>query len=533
MKSKKVIGTVLCGFCMVIGMSMTSMADSRKVVTLGANLSDSQRTMMLNYFGVNENQVDILTITNQDERDHLSSFVPLEQIGTRTFSCAYVLPTTSGGIQVKTANLNWVTCNMIATTLSTSGVTNCQVIAASPIEVSGTGALTGIIMAYETANGEQLEESKKQLANEELYLTGTLSDEIGQRAATAVINETKMQVISQDITNTQEINNIIVQATQNNNVTISPEQQQEIASLMEKISEESYDYSEMEDTLQMVEDNVSDNPIVETEETLDSTGDDELNTDTTETEENILDNTNEDVLGSGVITGSTTEPTTEVPETTVPETETNTPETTAPETTTPETEDPFGAIQEETYYFEETETPADAVHYTEDMLTSEEDKQDYKDTIEFFDKLLSPDKIVEEGDYKVYLPQEVADELKDDIGQHLLDLMINGTEIDTLEYDEETAVYQDPELKNMIKFVRRLLQDDEKKIMPEDVTTEDKDFLYKEAKDWFENLYDYVPEGETEQTESVNPTDVSGEATNYEGEVMDLGPVETENFTME
>ena len=517
MKNKKVICTALCGLCMIMGVSITSLADSRKVVTLGANLTEEQKTMMMNYFGVSANQVEILTITNQDERDHLAAFVPIEQIGTRTYSCAYVMPTTSGGIQVKTANLNWVTCNMIATTLSTSGVTNCQVIAASPIEVSGTGALTGIIMAYESANGEQLDETKKQLANEELYITGTLSDEIGQRAATAVINETKMQVISQEINNTQEINNIVIEATQNNNVTITPEQQEEIVNLMEKISQESYDYSEMQDTLQMVEENVSDNPIVETDPqvTEPTEGIGEI----TETEENILDNTNEDILGEGVITGSTTE--TEAPETLVPEV----PEVEVPQTEAAETEDPFGNIQEETYNFTEPETttPADAERYTEDQLTDEEDKKDYTDTMEFFDKLLYPDKIVEEGDYKVYLTQEVADELKDDIGQHLLDLMINGVEVDTLEYDEETAVYQDAELKNMIKFVRGLLRDDNKQIMPEDVTTEDKEFLYQEAKEWFENLYDYVPEGEGQMLEE-NISDQT---------VIDLGPVDTEVYIME
>lgn len=519
MKNKKIIGAALCGLCLIMGSSMTSLADSRKVVTLGANLSDSQRTMMLNYFGVNENQVDILTITNQDERDHLSAFVPIEQIGTRTFSCAYVLPTTSGGIQVKTANLNWVTCNMIASTLSTSGVTNCQVIAASPIEVSGTGALTGIIMAYETANGEELEESKKQLANEELYLTGTLSDKIGQKAATAIMNETKIQVISQDITDIDQINNIISEATQNNNVTITEEEQQEIVDLMDKIAQESYDYSEMEDTLQMVEQNVSDNPIIETEPENMGTDIEE----TEETEENILDNTNEDVLGGGVITGSTQEPMTEMPETTAPE-------LTVPETPAPE--DPFGEVQEETYNFTEPETPADAVHYTEEMLTEEEDKQDYKDTMEFFDKLLSPDKVVEEEDYKVYLPQEVADELKEDIGQKLLDLMINGVLVDTLEYDEETAVYQDAELKNMIKFVRNLLRDDKKELMPADVTTEDKEFLYSEAKEWFEDLYDYVPEEETdvmdmpqgEMPEILEPT------SETEAGEIDLGPVTEGTF---
>lgn len=55
-------------------------------------------------------QVDILTITNQDERDHLGSYVPLEQIGTHTIQLCTVSSDTSGGIQVKTANLDWVTC---------------------------------------------------------------------------------------------------------------------------------------------------------------------------------------------------------------------------------------------------------------------------------------------------------------------------------------------------------------------------------------------------------------------------------------
>lgn len=51
---------------------------------------------------------------------------------------------------------------MIATTLSTSGVVNCEVLAASPFEVSGTGALTGILMAYESAVGTQLDENEKR-----------------------------------------------------------------------------------------------------------------------------------------------------------------------------------------------------------------------------------------------------------------------------------------------------------------------------------------------------------------------------------
>ena len=98
------------------------MADGMNVVTLGADLTQDQKNTMLKYFKVSADSVQIINVTNQDEREHLSAYVPIEQIGTRTVSCAYVKPTTSGGIKVRTANLNWVTCNMIATSLSTSGV---------------------------------------------------------------------------------------------------------------------------------------------------------------------------------------------------------------------------------------------------------------------------------------------------------------------------------------------------------------------------------------------------------------------------
>lgn len=116
MKKAKSAAALLCSACLVLsGTAVPTMADSMKVVTLGADLSDEQKNTMMKYFNVDSSQVQILTITNQDERDHLSAYVPIEQIGTRTVSCAYVKPTQSGGIKVRTANLNWVTCNMIAT----------------------------------------------------------------------------------------------------------------------------------------------------------------------------------------------------------------------------------------------------------------------------------------------------------------------------------------------------------------------------------------------------------------------------------
>ena len=147
MKKRNIMVALLCSMCLAVSSPIPAMADGTKVVTLGADLTQDQKNTMMNYFKADSSQVQVITVTNQDERALLGNYVPSEQIGTRTLSCAYVKPTQSGGIKVRTANLNYVTCNMIATALSTAGVTNCEVVAACPYEVSGTGALTGVMKA--------------------------------------------------------------------------------------------------------------------------------------------------------------------------------------------------------------------------------------------------------------------------------------------------------------------------------------------------------------------------------------------------
>lgn len=299
MKNGKLFATLLCSASMVMGSmvpTIPAMADAMKVVTLGADLSEDQKNTMLRYFKVDSSQAQIIYVTNQDERDHLSAYVPLEQIGTRTVSCAYVKPTTSGGIKVRTANLNWVTCNMIASSLSTSGVTNCEVVAACPFEVSGTGALTGIQMAYETASGEKLDETKKELATEEMVVTGNLADSVGQNDATTVINQAKMQVIADNIQNADDIYNIVVNISNNNNVSLSDDEINTIVNLLKQIAEQNYDYSEMQETLERVNDNVTG----QADESDDSSDE--------EDPDSIVDNVDQGALGDNVIESSTEDP---------------------------------------------------------------------------------------------------------------------------------------------------------------------------------------------------------------------------------
>lgn len=308
---RKLLSLIMSAICLTAAIPSTLVfADGQKVVTLGADLSEDQKNAILRYFGVAGQNIQTLTITNQDERNHLGSYVPLEQIGTHTYSCALVCPTTSGGIQVKTANLSWVTSNMIASTLSTSGVVNCDVLAAAPFEVSGTGALTGILMAYESASGEQLDETKKEIATQEMITTTMIANTIGQQQATEIVNDTKMQVIQGNQVNqetTNDIDVIINQVAQEKNISLSDEDRQLLQDLLEEIADQNYNYDDMKETLERVEQNVNNNiddsqVIGSTDDTAQDAAANTAQTETPETlaPDSILKNTDESALGDNV-----------------------------------------------------------------------------------------------------------------------------------------------------------------------------------------------------------------------------------------
>ena len=260
---KKITSLILCGALFMSSINF-AFADSSRVVTLGANLSKEQRATMLKYFGVNENEVVIIEVNNQEERKYLQGVATEEQLGRKTFSCAYVEPTKTGsGINVKTANITWATSSMIASIMSTCGIENANVVAAAPFPVSGTGMMTGIMKAFEDATGEPLDETKKEIASEELIITGDLADEIGgesgQDKATGIINDIKTEIIKNNTSDTIQIADTINNITNNYNVTLTPEQEQQIKDLMKKIANQDYDYNSIKNALNSVKDNVNEN----------------------------------------------------------------------------------------------------------------------------------------------------------------------------------------------------------------------------------------------------------------------------------
>ena len=298
MKKRNIMVALLCSMCLAVSSPIPAMADGTKVVTLGADLTQDQKNTMMNYFKADSSQVQVITVTNQDERNLLGNYVPSEQIGTRTLSCAYVKPTQSGGIKVRTANLNYVTCNMIATALSTAGVTNCEVVAACPYEVSGTGALTGVMKAYESASGQELDSTKKDLAAKEVVVTGDVAQQVGQDNATNIINQAKLQIIGDNIQNADEIYNIVNNIAVQNGVTLTQDELDTIVSLLQQIAQQNYDIQEMKKTLEDIQQNHEDSKNG-------TSSDDSSDDDAVDEGEDITQNVDSGALGDDVKQTST------------------------------------------------------------------------------------------------------------------------------------------------------------------------------------------------------------------------------------
>ena len=234
-------------------------ADSFSVVTLGADLTEEQKSQMLEYFGVKANDVNILTVTSAEEYEALGNVATSAQLGSKSISCSYVEPTSKGGLDIKSNNLTWVTVGMIRNALITAGVENDNVIVSAPFKVSGTAALTGILKGFESSKaGEKIDEDKKEAANEEIVVTGNLGDKIGQDDAANLMNDIKTEVIKESPKNDSEVEEIIQNSVDKYNYELSQDDINEIKSVMNKINDLDLNYKDLKHQLNAVTDSLKD-----------------------------------------------------------------------------------------------------------------------------------------------------------------------------------------------------------------------------------------------------------------------------------
>ncbi|MBO4562177.1 MAG: DUF1002 domain-containing protein [Clostridia bacterium] len=190
----KKITAMILAVIMTLGVCSAAFAleagESRLV--LGADLTEAQRREAIEYFGITDEDVEILTVTNKDERQYFEGKLPDNKLGRVALSSIYIVAEKEGsGLKIETYNINFVTADMYRNALISAGITDATIKIWAPYALSGTAALTGIYKAYEDMTGRLLDDYAKDLGIEELIATGKLAEYIGSEEALSIINDVK------------------------------------------------------------------------------------------------------------------------------------------------------------------------------------------------------------------------------------------------------------------------------------------------------------------------------------------------------
>lgn len=250
-RMRKTIAALLALVLMLIPMAALADAVEGEVVTLGNDLTAEQREQVLKMLGVDDQMVETITITIDEEKSLLGSYVPAQQIGSRSISSAYVKKAEAGaGITVKTQNITWVSEKMYASALATAGVTDAEVSVAAPFGVSGTAALAGILKAYEGVMDASLSQQAKDVAAQELVTTGNLAEIIGSDEAADFIATIKQEIINQGLDSPEKLRPYVVDLAQQLEIQLTDEQIDQIVDLAMKFIELDLDPQQIVDQLQ-------------------------------------------------------------------------------------------------------------------------------------------------------------------------------------------------------------------------------------------------------------------------------------------
>ncbi|KON87171.1 hypothetical protein AF332_10335 [Sporosarcina globispora] len=233
------------------------MAEGDVIVTLGENLSEEQKNMLLAEMEAPKDAT-IITVSNDEEHKYLGNYISKALIGTRAISSSSVTIGKQGsGLEVETNNINWVTDEMYINALITAGVKDAKIYITAPSNVSGTAALTGIIKAYEVSAEKTIPEDVKQAANEEMVETAKLGESVGNENAAALIAKIKEEIAKNSPETDAELRNIIVNAAKELSITLTEQETLSLIDLFNKLKELDIDWNQVGEQLSQAKDNIS------------------------------------------------------------------------------------------------------------------------------------------------------------------------------------------------------------------------------------------------------------------------------------
>jgi uncharacterized protein YpuA (DUF1002 family) len=251
---------VILLLCMLLILPIQGYADvavGDMIITLGEDLTEEQKNTLLSEMNAPEN-AQIITVSNEEEHQYLGNYISKAVLGTRAISSsAITIGEKNSGLSVSTKNIDWVTDEMYLNALITAGVKDANIYITAPFAVSGTGALTGIIKAYEVSADKAIPEEVKQAANEEMVKTAELGDSIGADNASALIAKVKEKMAIDPPETEADIRVLIENAAKELGITLTEEQIQSLIDLFNKLKDLNIDWNQVGDQINLAKDKIT------------------------------------------------------------------------------------------------------------------------------------------------------------------------------------------------------------------------------------------------------------------------------------
>ena len=219
--------------------------DSNLVITYGettyanSDYKSSVDSFFKNQVNIDLNDVASKTITAHQVNQISSSISGKTYSSNQILSSALLDLNDNDNLQVSVdkSKITTITGDMYISALKSAGITSGHVYVTSPITATGESALAGIMNAYEEVTDVEIPENVKEAANDEIYTQAEIVKNSGVDAddLSKLVDDVKNEVSQDNVTDSDDIENIINNYVQNNNINITNNDIENLADTIEQV----------------------------------------------------------------------------------------------------------------------------------------------------------------------------------------------------------------------------------------------------------------------------------------------------------
>ena len=236
------LSIIIVGILIPVGFSSN---DKLIVITYGettqhnSNYKSTVDEFFKQQSNLDPNNINSKIITANDVHKISKSITGKTYTSDQVFSSALVNLKDNKDLKVSVdkSKITTITGEMYLSALKSAGIKSGHVYVTSPVTATGESALAGIMNSYEEATNVKIPETVKEAANDEIFTQAEIveNSKVNSDDLSKLVDNVKQTVKENNITDHKTIVNVINNYTKNNNINMSNNDIENLATSIEKI----------------------------------------------------------------------------------------------------------------------------------------------------------------------------------------------------------------------------------------------------------------------------------------------------------